>query len=135
MAAIDTDHFTLEMDVNLDINKQKPTRREIFHFKNSESLEVFKLITSETTELTDCFLSDQTLEKQIDKWREVLNNHCMKAFKKVRITEKKSFNVIDSETTVLIDQRNRLRKIHQNENVISEIESRISEIEAKKTEI
>ena len=132
LAAIDTDHFTLETDVNLDISKQKPTRREIFHFKNSESLEVFKSITSETKEFTDCFLSDQPLENQIDRWREVLNNYCMKAFKKVRINEKKSFNVIDSETAALIDRRNKLKKIHQNENEIKEIERRISDIEAKK---
>ena len=43
--AIDSDHFTLMMDVNLEIAPEKPQRREIFNFKNKQDQEVFKDIT------------------------------------------------------------------------------------------
>ena len=65
--AIDTDHFTEYMDVNLQIITEKPERREIYDFKNRESQAAFKENTSKTREFSDCFETDQPLLEQVEQ--------------------------------------------------------------------
>ena len=81
----DSDHFTQYMDLNLEFLKEKPIRQEMFNFKNEKSQKLFKTQTSETLEFTNCFEGGETLEKQVENWREVLNSYCKKSFKKIRI--------------------------------------------------
>ena len=83
--AIDLHHFTLIMDVNLEIAPEKPQRREIFNFKNKQAQEVFKDITTETKEFSECFINSKSIDQQIEQWRQVLNDKCKIAFKKIRV--------------------------------------------------
>ena len=48
--ASDTDHATQIMDVNLTVMTEKPERRELFDFKNSEAQQNFKHETSKTND-------------------------------------------------------------------------------------
>ena len=64
--AIDSDHMTEYMDVNIKFSKLKPDRKEILNFKDKEGQENFKIFTSETNEFTDCFKSKEPLKCQVE---------------------------------------------------------------------
>ena len=105
--AVDSDHYTVYLDMDLEIEKQRPDRQEILNFKDRKSQEVFKNNTSETNEFTDCFDGEHSLLEKVENWRKVLNDHCSKAFKKIRIKEKK-LKPINKKISSLINKRNEL---------------------------
>ena len=127
--AVDSDHFTQYMDVDLQLRTEKPIRREIFNYKDKSSQETFKDITSNTTEFSECFNDNQPLLKQVDKWRNVLKSHCQQAFKKIRISNKKHMKPLTPELSALIDERNELIKNGENENKVKDIENSIADLE------
>ena len=53
--AIDSDHFTEYLDMDLEVIKEKPERQELFNFKDKQCQEKFTILTSETKEFTECF--------------------------------------------------------------------------------
>ena len=108
--AVDSDHYTEYLDINIEIVKEKPDRQEIFDFKDKKSQEAFKTNTSETMEFTNCFDGKETLMEKIEKWTKVLNSHCSKAFKKIRLNDKKT-KPISKNVSKLINERNKLAKM------------------------
>ena len=105
--AIDSDHFTEYLDLNIEITKERPERMEIFNFKDRNSQEVFKINTSETREFTECFNGEDSLEYKIENWRKILISHCSKAFRKIRIKDKK-MKPTSTKISSLIDERNKM---------------------------
>ena len=131
--AVDSDHNTMYMDLNLEGIHEKAERVEIFNFKEEKACETFKALTSETEEFTKCFSDELSLEKQINNWEQVLKNFCGKSFKKIRIRRKK-LKPIKPRVRKLIDERNRLvrlRKCSENEQKIKIISSEIADFEAE----
>ena len=128
--AVDSDHKTEYMDLNLKIIREKPIRREIYHFKDLKGQAEFKRLTSETQEFTKCFENGLSLQKQIELWQQVLKNVCKKAFKKIRVTKQKRSKPINQELAELINRRNKLQNTEE-VNDIKDIEELISDIEAK----
>ena len=108
--AVDSDHYTLYLDMDLEIAKERPERQEILNFKDKKSQERFKNNTSETNEFTECFNNDKSLSEKIENWRKLLASHCKKAFKKIRIRDKK-IKPINKKIASLIDKRNDLIRI------------------------
>ena len=127
--AIDSDHFTEYLDMDLEVIKEKPERLELFNFKNKQSQEKFRILTSETKEFTECFSGKKPLLKKIDSWRKVLKSHCSKAFNKIRI-KKNGMKRISNGLSSLIDKRNQLVKDDANENEIEETNVSIADTEA-----
>ena len=107
--AVDSDHYTVYLDLELEISKDKPERQEIFNFKDKDSQQIFKKNTTDTSEFTDCFDGDNSLIDKIEKWRQVLKKHCSKAFKKIRIQNKKT-KPFNKKIIGLINKRNRLTR-------------------------
>ena len=105
--AVDSDHHTQFMDLDLEIRSEKPERIEIFNFKNEEGQQKFNQLTSETSAFSDCFKNDAPLSTQIENWHELLKSVCSESFKKIRIKNKK-FIPISKEMSNLINQRNEL---------------------------
>ena len=70
--------------------------------------QLFKMLTTNTTEFTDCFEDDSPLESQAAKWRKVLNTFFQKSFKKVRISNKPKKD--NSILNVLLKRRTNLKK-------------------------
>ena len=70
--AIDSDHFTQYMDLDLEVKKEIPERREVFNFEDSESQEKFKISTSGTKAFTNCFSGDLPLIQKVENWKKVL---------------------------------------------------------------
>ena len=108
--AVDSDHYTLYLDMDLEITKEKPERQEIFNFKDKKSQEEFKINTTETNEFTACFNGEKSLSDKIENWRKVLISHCTKAFKKIRIRDKK-MKPLNKKIVCLINKRNYLKKM------------------------
>ena len=52
--AVDTDHMTMTLKMNLKISPQKSQRIEMFDFKNKKGQQTIKQCTTQTTEFTDC---------------------------------------------------------------------------------
>ena len=89
----------------MEVITEEPEREEIHNFKDKQSQEAFRILTSETNEFTDCFVGKQPLLQKISKWRKVLKVHCSKAFKKIRI-KRRSLKPISKKLSGLIDKRN-----------------------------
>ena len=128
--ATDSDHATEFMDLDLKIVFEKPERRELWNFKNKEAQENFKVLTSETTEFSDCFSNKLPLLNQIANWKTVFNAFCRKAFQKIRITKKKFNKPTPNEVTKLIDERNNLMNTGRVEEA-KELDETISNFEAE----
>ena len=103
---------------------EKPVRRELYNFKD------IKPATSETKDFTSCFLNDLPLINQVEDWRKVLNLHCRKSFKKIRI-KKKSTQPLKPKLSKLIDLRNSLSLKDKSSSEIDHLNSVISEMEAE----
>ena len=154
--AVDSDHKTLYLDLDLQIINEKPIRRELFNFKDQKSQAAFKIQTSKTEDFTEFFKNDQSVFEQIESWRKILKSYCARAFKKIRVTGRKTTKPLNKEMTELINQRNKLLKMkkvnckkcekeaklkmlrvqctenhEEYENEIELIEKNISNIEAK----
>ena len=84
--AIETDHNTEFLKLNIQYQKKKQDRVELFNFKNVESQENFLTLTSQTQKISDCFKQEIKFEEQANKWKKTLDSVCHQAFKKVRIT-------------------------------------------------
>ena len=108
--AVDSDHYTLYVDLELEITKEKQERHEIYNFKDKESQQLFKMNTTETSDFTDCFDGENSLLENIEKWRKALEKHCSIAFKKIRIKDNKT-KPLSKRITSLINKRNSLTKI------------------------
>ena len=131
--ANDTDHVTQYMDLDLKVILEKPERIEILNFKDKIAQSLFKKITFETTEFSNCFNNNLPVLKQVDKWRQTLDSHCKRAFKKIRINNKKRVKPPMPNITKLINERNKLlnENAFGNEKKVKEMNEQISELEAE----
>ena len=105
---IESDHNVNILEINMKFSSMKQERKEIFHFKNVASQQVFKKLTSDTAEFSDCFQTDKPFEEQAVKWRKVLNGFFQKSFKKVRVTNKTSKQF--ARLNDLMGRRSQLKK-------------------------
>ena len=86
----ETDHNGLLLDMDLNVEKKKPERVEVFDFKNKACQEAFLEETDKNQELVDCFEGDeQPLVSQAAKWKKSFDNILHKCFRKIRITKRK----------------------------------------------
>ena len=112
----DTDHATEYMDLDLKVATEKPERVEVWNFKNKEAPNIFKIQTTETNEFSSCFSNNLPVLKQIQNWQYIFKSHCKKSFKKIRLTKKKPVKRLPAELAKLIDKKNRLTKIDNDES-------------------
>ena len=127
--AVDSDHYTQYLDLDLEVLKEKPERVEIYNFKDKQSQETFRILTSETKEFTDCFEGKKPLLQKISKWRKVLKLNCSKAFKKIRI-KRRSLKPLSKKLAGLIDERNQSVRNGALSTEIEQINLSIAEVEA-----
>ena len=67
---VKTDHNMLSLEVNLIFhNEIKHERVEVFNLKNKTCQQNFKEFTSKTDILSKCFMTNETVEIQFDKWK------------------------------------------------------------------
>ena len=129
--ACDSEHLTQILDVNLKMISEKPKRRELFNFQNSECQQKFKFETTNTNDFTDCFKNDLPLGDQIKLWKNKLNKYFRSSFKKIRIKSKMKMKPLNNKITQLITLRNNLLLKNGSEEDLIELNNHISDLEAK----
>ena len=113
--AIESDHNTEFLKVNLQYQKKKQERVELFNFKNLECQENFRILTSQTEKFSGCFNGNHNFEENAKKWKKTLDSVCHQAFKKVRLTPNRPQHTKISE---LMDERKSLKlKIKMADNM------------------
>ena len=131
--AVDSDHMTEYMDLDIKIKPEKPVREEIYNFRNKKAQKKFKMLTTGTSAFTDCFEnSNESILTQITEWRKILKMFCGKAFKKIRI-KKRAMKPINAEIVRLISKRKEITRTTMspgNQERVQKIDSEIAEIEA-----
>ena len=105
---VESDHNPLFLYLNLQFSRIRKERVEIFQFKSKEAQQLFKNLTTNTSDFTDCFKNNLSFEQQSTNWRQVLDNYFHKAFKKIRIMNKPSKK--NSEINSLMEKRRKLKK-------------------------
>ena len=105
---IESDHNIEKLEINLTYSDVKPERTHIFNFKNKESQQIFKDLTSDTNEFSTCFEGKGKIEEEAGKWRKVLEKFFHRAFKKIRITNK--VKIKKTEINDLMNRRSQLKK-------------------------
>ena len=111
--AVDSDHFTQFMNLDLKFENEKPQRIEIYNFKEKDSQNKFRKLTSETEAFSKCFMNDEPVLLQVRKWRNTLETFCKKSFRKIRI-RKKNIKPLRPYISNLIDERNKLTLMPNN---------------------
>ena len=129
--AINSDHATQYMDVNLKIMTEKPKRKILWNYKNKSAQEKFNKLTSDTSDFSDCFENELPVLEQINKWRTVFNSKVQNAFKRIRITKNKRAKLFSPEISALINKRNKLANNKSNISELTKIDEEISNYEAK----
>lgn len=104
--AIDSDHFTLRLDLSLKFYKQRTERVEQFNFRNKDCLEQLRIMTTNTSNLSEQFLNNLPLQTQVKKWDKNLNSIFHQTFRKIRVSTPKR----QSQLSELIETRNNLKK-------------------------
>ena len=100
---VESDHNPLFLHLDLLFSKLRNERIEVFQFRNKESQAIFKTLTSNTSEFTECFQNGLSFQEQSTNWRQLLDKYFNKSFKKIRITNKKSKK--HSEINLLMERR------------------------------
>ena len=77
--AVDSDHVPLELTLDMKIPPTRPTRVVVYNFNNKNGQNLFKQMTGNTEEFTNCFISEEPLLVQCDMWKKVLEAHCKKS--------------------------------------------------------
>ena len=123
--AINTDHLTTTLKVNLKVTPEKPIKVEIFNFNDPKGKEKFKTSTTSTNEFSNCFMNNKPVHIQVQDWLSILMIHCKNAFPKIRIRSK---NIKPSKANSLIDKRNKLAITNDHSEEIKKITEDIAEI-------
>ena len=104
--AIETDHNTEILELELSYQKRRKERKEVFNFKNQECQAVFHDLTSLTSDLTGCFKDNANFKDQANRWHKTLKGMFHQAFRKIRVTENKPK---PDEIGILMEQRKQLK--------------------------
>lgn len=106
--AIESDHNTEIIELELSYQRKKEERKELFNFKNKECQHAFFELTSETSKLSECFENEnQSFQEQAKKWDKTLNDIFHQTFRKVRVTENKPKL---NDVSVLLEKRKQAKQ-------------------------
>ena len=99
----------------MEFLKEKPIRQKFYNFKDGESQNIFKTLTSQTTKFTDCLKGEESFTRKVENWRKVLISFCEKSFKKTRL-KKAKMKPISGALKMLFNERNNIMKKKRFEN-------------------
>ena len=122
-----TDHNPIYVDFSMKFQRQVEERKTFFNYKDEASMKKFRILTSKTTKLTNCFKTNEPFAKQVKKWEKTLQSFIHQCFKKIRKTDR---NIKNTKTSQLLEVRR--KTIILNDDVNQEdIENKIKRREAK----
>ena len=110
--AVNSDHRTTFAKRNLRTAPFKIPRREILNLKNLQCQSAFKENTDKSHDLRLFMKLKQPLSEKAEVWNKSLGSHISRTFRKIRVRKKQ---VKGSSSDSLIDKRNKIAKLIQNE--------------------
>jgi hypothetical protein len=126
----ETDHNPMILDLNISFEKSIKQRVEVYNLKNQECQQIFREITSNSSNLSKCFMDGNSLSNQVKSWERNFTSAIKESFNRIRITDKKQ----DSESQQLMGKRRVLRsklKTATDENMIEDIQKDIQSVESQ----
>ena len=123
--AINSDHNTEFVMMNLQVMPIKKVKREIYNLKNFDCQKAFKKQTEDTHEFSACLNSSDSVMLKSDKWIKCLDAHIKKSFKKVKVDNKKAR---PSASDALIDKQNALKNTYVDAQLKQALDVQIVEI-------
>ena len=109
---------------------------EVFNFKRKENQKIFKKLTSETSEFTNCFETNAPLNCQIENWRKLLKLYCGRSFQKIKIKKKRKIQInpkiaelINRKNEINLNQEQQLSEKFDVKEQIEKINEEISNLE------
>ena len=120
---VKSDHNMLKLEIDLKFhNDIKHERIEMFNLRNKTCQADFRVKTTNTDKFSNCFLSEESINTQFDRWHRKLFKALHTSFKKIRIKdkyEKKTTNI----DILMTQKRNILKKKVLDQNDKEDIEN------------
>ena len=82
---IESDHNPIFLFLSLKFSKLINERITVYQFRNKESQQLFKMLTSNTKDFTNCFNNNLSFEEQTTNWRQVLENFFKNHLKRLEL--------------------------------------------------
>ena len=123
--AINSDHNTEFVTINLKVVPVKIVAKEMYNLKNLECQVKFKKLTEDTQDFSKVLNTSESVVLKCEKWKKTLDLHIKRAFKKVKVKYNKGR---PSAANALIDKRNSLKNIPCNAQTKEALEIQIAEI-------
>ena len=125
---IESDHNPLILDLNISFEKSMKERVDIYNLRSKECQQIFKEVTTRSSNLSDCFLDGNPLMCQVKSWEINFTNAIKQSFKRIRITDMKK----DSKSHELMAKRRSLNnqlKTATDVLIIQKIQNDVTSIE------
>ena len=118
---IESDHNVIYAKFKIECNLRKyNTRKEVFHFKNNQSLVNFKNITNKTNKFRNCFNENIPFDTRCKRFYKRLNEIFYQSFQKVRLCGK---NKEPNKELVIL-----LQKISELKNSLLTVQCHIAKV-------
>ena len=119
-----SDHNIITTKLNISWTTNKAKVMEIFNFKDTKSLQMFKEVTTKTDHLSKLIDSDKSIHLVTKKFLKRLQGFVHQCFKKIRIVEKE-----DKKLTEMYNLRRLLRTKSDEDSLkkLDELEDKLSE--------
>ena len=128
---IETDHNGEILELDLQFEKRKPERVEMFNLKNKRCQDNFYEETDDNSELLEILKTDLPFDIQSKKWLKTFNSILYKCFRKVRIGNNKKKENSGTQNLMMdrIKLKNDIKSNTIDEEMKEMILQRISDIE------
>ena len=87
--AINSDHNTQFIKMNLKVIPQREEKREIYNLKNVLCQFKFKKLTENSQEFLSCFKSRESVLVKCERWKKTLDSHIKNALRKIKVKKNK----------------------------------------------
>ena len=125
-----SDHNSIFVNFNINVRPEKIERKEVYVFHDEEAMKRFKEETTKTKKLSSCFNSNESFDKQVEKWMKTLKSFINKTFRKVRICDKTKKKEDNGEIGKLLAERREAMR-EGNGVLQEELESMVKKKEAE----
>ena len=102
----DSDHNTLVLYLSLSLPVFENERKELFNFKNEACQQSFTELTENSSALSKCFMNDDNIHTQANKWMKKLNGFFQQSFRKIRMTKKQK----PTKISTMFDKKSALKE-------------------------
>ncbi len=124
---MNSDHFTIIVELDIKYVKTKKQRVEQFNFRSTEGMETYKYILENEDNLVNSLDKGDDLETQAQNWLAELNRTFSRSFKIIRTRDRAR----ETDTSKLFKERAELIQKSKRDKNNEKLKEDIEDIEAK----